>query len=106
MQAIDYDKYANMNRSELLRSLTNAEKKQTKIIANYKKETEALANLIAFLKSKVKESLDNPKYDFIPMEEASCMKNAEAILKTFTKEQLEQLDADTAAATSKADDDD
>ena len=58
MTAINYEKYSNMNRRQLLNSLLSAEKKEQKM----KADLEAHNELIKFLKSKLKESLDSPKY--------------------------------------------
>ena len=55
---IAYEKYTNMNRRQLLNSLLSAEKKEQKIKASLSENSE----LIKFLKSKLKESLDYPKY--------------------------------------------
>lgn len=55
---IDYTKYENMNRRQLLNSLLSAEKKEQKIKESLSETNE----LIKFLKSKLKESLDSPKY--------------------------------------------
>lgn len=55
---IAYEKYSNMNRRQLLNSLLSAEKKEQKIKASLNENSE----LIKFLKSKLKESLDSPKY--------------------------------------------
>ncbi len=58
MVAIDYDKYADMNKRQLMNALLSAEKKEQKIKADLSSQCE----LIKFLKSKIKESLDSPKY--------------------------------------------
>ena len=58
MTAINYEKYSNMNRRQLINSLISAEKKEQKIKASLSENSE----LIKFLKSKLKESLDSPKY--------------------------------------------
>lgn len=55
---IDYTKYENMNRRQLLNSLLSAEKKEQKI----KESLSENGELIKFLKSKLKESLDSPKH--------------------------------------------
>ena len=48
MQAINYDKYLNMNERQLLNSLLNAEKKETKIKTILQEDSD----LISFLKAK------------------------------------------------------
>ena len=58
MITIDYEKYNNMSQKQLLASLNNAEKKEQKIKNDMSKNKQ----LIKFLKSKIKESIDKPKY--------------------------------------------
>ncbi|WP_300763128.1 hypothetical protein [Helicobacter sp. UBA3407] len=55
---IDYNKYSNMTRKQLLNLLSNAEKKEEKI----RLETSNTRELIKFLKTKIKENLKEPKY--------------------------------------------
>ena len=62
MVTINYEKYSNMDRRQLLNSLLNAEKKEQKIRDKFKDDLNAQTELIKFLKSKIKESIDKPKY--------------------------------------------
>ncbi len=62
MAVIDYEKYNNMTQRQLLNSLINAEKKEQKIKDDMTKKLNDTQELIKFLKAKMKESLDKPKY--------------------------------------------
>ena len=88
MQAINYDKYLNMNERQLLNSLLNAEKKETKI----KTILQENSDLISFLKAKLKEKIDRPKYNFVPYKESKAYKIGREREKARTPEQQAQLD--------------
>ena len=88
MQAINYDKYLNMNERQLLNSLLNAEKKETKI----KTILQENSDLISFLKAKLKEKIDQPKYNFVPYKESEAYKIGREREKARTPEQQAQLD--------------
>ena len=88
MQAINYDKYLNMNERQLLNSLLNAEKKETKI----KTILQENSDLISFLKAKLKEKIDRPKYNFMPYKESEAYKIGREREKARTPEQQAQLD--------------
>ena len=88
MQAINYDKYLNMNERQLLNSLLNAEKKETKI----KTILQENSDLISFLKAKLKEKIDRPKYNFVPYKESEAYKIGREKEKARTPEQQAQLD--------------
>lgn len=62
MPAIDYPKYENMSRRQLISALDGAEKKTRKLKEKYEENLKDNLNLIAFLKSKISESLNEPKY--------------------------------------------
>ena len=88
MQEINYDKYLNMNERQLLNSLLNAEKKETKI----KTILQENSDLISFLKAKLKEKIDRPKYNFVPYKESEAYKIGREKEKARTPEQQAQLD--------------
>ena len=88
MQAINYDKYLNMNERQLLNSLLNAEKKETKI----KTILQENSDLISFLKAKLKEKIDRPKYNFVPYKKSEAYKIGREREKARTPEQQAQLD--------------
>ena len=88
MQAINYEKYLNMNERQLLNSLLNAEKKETKI----KTILQENSDLISFLKAKLKEKIDRPKYNFVPYKESEAYKIGREREKARTPEQQAQLD--------------
>ena len=94
MLAINYEKYSNMNERQLLNSLLNAEKKETKI----KTDLQENSNLISFLKAKLKEKIDRPRYDFIPYEQSQSYKLAREYESTLSgtkkAELMTELEAD------------
>lgn len=96
--AIDYAKYSNMNERQLLNSLLNAEKKEAKLKAELQEKLKDSKELIKFLKVKLKESLDSPKYDFIAYEKSQSHKLAKEFESTLSKtrkaELMSELDAD------------
>lgn len=97
MQAINYDKYLNMNERQLLNSLLNAEKKETKI----KTDLQENSNLISFLKAKLKEKIDRPRYDFIPYEQSQSYKLAREYESTLSETKKAELMAELEADINK-----
>ena len=77
-----------MNERQLLNSLLNAEKKETKI----KTILQENSDLISFLKAKLKEKIDRPKYNFVPYKESEAYKIGREREKARTPEQQAQLD--------------
>ena len=90
MQAINYDKYLNMNERQLLNSLLNAEKKETKI----KTILQENSDLISFLKAKLKERIDKPKYNFIEYEKSQSHKLAKEYINTLSEQEKQELYAE------------
>ena len=88
--AIDYEKYSNMNIRQLTNSLLSAEKQEQKI----KEQMQQKQELISFLKTKIKESLDKPSYKFLTEEEAGLDKIALEVEKQIPKEEQERLEAE------------
>lgn len=97
MTAINYDKYANMDRRQLLNSLISAEKKEQKM----KADLNSHAELIKFLKSKMKESLDNPKNEFFTREQVGFDKIANTIKSQLSAQEQEQIKADILQEINK-----
>ena len=97
MQAINYDKYLNMNERQLLNSLLNAEKKETKI----KTDLQENSNLISFLKAKLKEKIDHPKHNFIPYEQSQSYKLAREYESTLSETKKAELMAELEADINK-----
>ena len=77
-----------MNERQLLNSLLNAEKKETKI----KTILQENSDLISFLKAKLKEKIDRPKYNFVSYKESEAYKIGREREKARTPEQQAQLD--------------
>lgn len=86
MNPINYEKYLNMTRGQLLNSLTNAEKREQKLKVEAERKINETKELIKFLKAKIKESLDNP-YDFVSLEKSYIEKK----YNTFSEEYKEEL---------------
>lgn len=91
MATIDYEKYANMSRRQLLNSLIKAEKKEQKIRLEFESKIQNTRELVKFLKTKIKESLDKPKYEFIPYEESESFKGFQESFNRMDKAEQEQL---------------
>lgn len=86
---IDYDKYANMDTRQLANALVSAEKREQKYIAESQAKIKNMRELIYFLKSKIKESVDKPQ--FIDYTESKAYKVARELEKQFTPQELEQI---------------
>lgn len=97
MLAINYEKYSNMNERQLLNSLLNAEKKETKI----KTDLQENNNLILFLKAKLKEKIDRPKHNFIPYEQSQSYKLAREYESTLSETKKAELMAELEADINK-----
>lgn len=97
MTAINYEKYSNMNERQLLNSLLNAEKKETKIKADLQENS----NLISFLKAKLKEKIDRSRYDFIPYEQSQSYKLAREYESTLSETKKAELMAELEADINK-----
>lgn len=97
MLATNYEKYSNMNERQLLNSLLNAEKKETKIKADLQENS----NLISFLKAKLKEKIDSPRYDFIPYEQSQSYKLAREYESTLSETKKAELMAELEADINK-----
>lgn len=97
MLAINYEKYSNMNERQLLNSLLNAEKKETKI----KTDLQENNNLILFLKAKLKEKIDCPKHNFIPYEQSQSYKLAREYESTLSETKKAELMAELEADINK-----
>ena len=59
---VDYAKYANMNARQLVNSLMALERKEKKYREEAQKKILDMQELAYFLKTKIKESLDSPKF--------------------------------------------
>lgn len=92
MSMIDYEKYSNMNERQLLNSLINAEKKEQKIKAEAEKKINETKELIQFLKAKIKESLDKPKYEFLTREQTNLNAISKKVTEQILIEEQKQLE--------------
>lgn len=85
----DYDKYANMDTRQLASALIKAQKQEQKFRAESQMKLKNMRELIHFLKSKVKESVDKPQ--FVPYEKSGLPELAREIEKQFTPQEIEQM---------------
>lgn len=60
--SINYEKYSNMSERQLLNALLLTEKSVTKLKADFNAKLKNKSELIKFLKAKLKEKIDKPKY--------------------------------------------
>ncbi len=97
MQTIDYAKYSNMSERQLLTSLLNAEKKEAKLKANLQEKIKATSELISFLKTKLKDSIDKPKSNFIDYQKSQSHKLAQEYQAKLTGQQRADLFAELKA---------
>ena len=66
---IDYAKYANMSRKQLVNSLDSVEKRTIKYRAEAQAKIKDMQDLAFFLQEKIKESFAKPKYEFKTLDE-------------------------------------
>lgn len=95
MTTIDYDKYANMDTRQLANALMNAQKREQKFRAEAQMKLKNMQELIYFLKSKIKESVDKPQ--FINYTESKAYKAARELEKQLTPQELEQIQQEVKA---------
>ena len=98
---IDYKKYSNMNSRQLFNYLSNAKKKEQKI----KDDLNAQTELVEFLESKFKESIDEEKYEFVTRAEFALDKITKDIKKQFSKEEILEVEKEVEYLTNKDYDD-
>ena len=92
---INYDKYANMLINQLVTALTNAERKQAKIKEKFEQEISQVKELISYLKSQVKSSLDKPR--FYTTENAPSLNALRAEVEKMPQDQVEKIKAEVNA---------
>ena len=95
MNTINYDKYSTRSIKQLISALNNAEKKQTKIKEKLKQELSEVKELISYLKSQVKTSLDKPR--FYNVENAPSLNALRAEVEKMPQEQVEKIKAEVNA---------
>lgn len=83
---IDYEKYANMDTKQLANALMGVEAKERRFREESQKKLRDMQELTYFLKTKIKESLDESK--FVPYTETEAYKiGRERELKRTPQEQ-------------------
>lgn len=100
MSAIDYNKYSNMTQRQILNSLIKAEKQEQKIKKQMQEKLSQKQELIKFLKTKMKESLDKPKY--YTLENSPAIKQIRKDFENLPKEQQMELEKELEMELSNA----
>ena len=95
MKTINYDKYSTMSINQLISALNNAEKKQAKIKEKLKQELSEVKELIAYLKSQIKSSLNKPR--FYNVENAPSLNALRAEVEKMPQEQVKKIKAEINA---------
>lgn len=92
---IDYDKYSNMNKKQLLNALINAEKKKQKIKQDLNEKMKHTTELIKFLKTKLKKSLNEPKS--YTLAQAPSIKKINAYFEKLPQAEQDKIIAEVRA---------
>ena len=95
MKTINYDKYSTMSINQLVSALTNAEKKQAKIEEKLKQELSEVKELITYLKSQIKSSLNKPR--FYNIENAPSLNALREEVEKMPQEQVKKIKAEINA---------
>lgn len=88
---IDYAKYANMSRKQLVNSLDSVEKRTIKYRAEAQAKIKDMQDLAFFLQEKIKESFAKPKYEFKTLDEWGLNKLTREVEKQFTPQELDEI---------------
>lgn len=86
---IDYAKYANMNTKQLAHSLMSVEAREQKFREEAQKKLRDMQELAYFLKTKIKESLDKPK--FVNYKDSGLHELALELEAKLTPEEIEEI---------------
>lgn len=92
---IDYDKYSNMNKKQLLNALINAENKKQKIKQDLNEKIKHTTELIKFLKTKLKKSLNEPKS--YTLAQAPSIKKINAYFEKLPQAEQDKIRAEVRA---------
>ncbi|MGX3044752.1 hypothetical protein [Helicobacter sp. T3_23-1056] len=87
MTAIDYEKYEDMTKKEIAKSLQKAQKR----VQNFSLKIQQEAKLIKYLKSKIKKTPKNNKYDFVSLEKSGLIELQKEVEKQFSPQELKQI---------------
>ena len=88
---IDYAKYANMSRKQLVNSLDSIEKRTIRYRAEAQAKIKDMQDLAFFLQEKIKESFAKPKYEFKTLDEWGLNKLTREVEKQFTPQELDEI---------------
>ncbi len=92
---INYDKYSNMNKKQLLNALINAENKKQKIKQDLNEKIKHTTELIKFLKTKLKKSLNEPKS--YTLAQAPSIKKINAYFEKLPQAEQDKIIAEVRA---------
>ncbi|WP_086236334.1 hypothetical protein [Campylobacter devanensis] len=95
MTKIDYAKYKKMNKKQLFNALLNEEKKQAKTKEKLEQELKEIEELISYLESKMKSSLNEP--ECYNVKNAPILNFLKEEVEKMPKEQVEQIKAEINA---------
>lgn len=98
---INYEKYSNMSERQLLNSLLNAQKSEAKLKADFEIKLKNKSELIRFLKAKLQEKINSPKYDFIPLEQSQSYKNFKAKFDEMSESERAELKAEVESEMNR-----
>lgn len=92
---IDYQKYENMSKRNLFNALLSAEKKYETLKENLEQKLNAQAQLVEFLKAKIKTQLE--KSENYALSEAPSMQKIRKDFKTLSSSEQEQIKSEVYA---------
>ena len=87
MTAIDYEKYEDMTTKEIAKSLQKAQKR----VQNFSLKIQQETKLIKYLKSKMKKTPKNNKYDCVSLEKSGLIELQKEVEKQFSPQEIRQI---------------
>ena len=100
---VDYAKYDNMNARQLVNSLMNLERKEEKYREEAQKKLHDMQELAYFLKTKIKDSLDRPK--FVSYKDSGLHEKALELESKLTPDEIAENDRELQADINRTYDD-
>ncbi|MCM1222011.1 MAG: hypothetical protein NC548_46815 [Lachnospiraceae bacterium] len=99
--SINYEKYSNMSERQLLNSLLNAQKSEAKLKADFEIKLKNKSELIQFLKAKLQEKINSPKYDFILLEQSQSSKRFKENFEKMSESEKAELKAEVESEMNR-----
>ena len=97
----DYTKYANMNTRQLANALMSVEARKQKIQEEAQKKLHDMQKLTYFLETKIKESLDKPK--FVNYKDSGLHELALELESKLTPSEIAEIDNELQADVNRTD---